>query len=171
MVVLGQITAPFGIKGWFKVHSHTVERTSIFEYSQWNLQPVNKAAVVDQWQQEGKSLIAHISGIDDRNAVQPYIGSTIEVDANQLPELGHEEYYWHQLEGLNVIARNKDGGQEILGVVSHLIETGSNDVLVVNASTDSIDQHQRLIPWLPESTITSVDLELKIITVDWDSDF
>jgi len=49
--------------------------------------------------------------------------------------------------------------------VDHLIETGSNDVLVVKGD------RERLIPWLPEQVIRSVDLEQRLLTVDWDPEF
>jgi len=54
-----------------------------------------------------------------------------------------------------------------LGQVSHLFETGANDVLVVKACEGSIDKRERLIPYLPGATVTRVDLEEALIEVDW----
>lgn len=53
----------------------------------------------------------------------------------------------------------------------HLIETGSNDVLVVQASASSIDQRERLIPYLPEQVVRDVDLAAGQMVVDWDPEF
>lgn len=173
MVVLGQITSPFGIKGWIKIYSHTAERTSIFDYEQWYLQPLNSYIIIDEWKQQGKNLIAHIEGVDDRDIALSYCGNDILVDDNQLAKLDEGEYYWYQLEGLSVYIQPADSAKQLvcLGVVSQLIETGSNDVLVVNANSESIDQRQRLIPWLPDSIIIDVDLGNSKIIVDWDADF
>ena len=80
------------------------------------------------------------------------------------------EFYWHQLEGLEVFT--VDG--ECLGKVHHLLETGSNDVLVVHATASSIDQRERLIPYLPDlpdQVVKGVDLENSRIVVDWDPEF
>ena len=53
----------------------------------------------------------------------------------------------------------------------HLLETGSNDVLVVHATADSIDQRERLIPYLPDQVVQQVDLKGSRMVVDWDPEF
>ena len=63
-----------------------------------------------------------------------------------------------------------DQGQ-IFGVVDHLLETGSNDVLVVKATEHSIDDQERLIPYLFGDVVKNVDLQAREIIVDWDADF
>ena len=55
----------------------------------------------------------------------------------------------------------------LLGTVDYLIETGANDVLVVKGSEDSIDDGERLIPYLPGEVVTRVSLEEAVIEVDW----
>ncbi len=67
--------------------------------------------------------------------------------------------------------RNLTG--ESLGWVTGLMETGANDVLVVEAGIEEHggkDQSQRLIPYI-ESVIKDVDLTGRQITVDWEVDF
>jgi 16S rRNA processing protein RimM len=54
--------------------------------------------------------------------------------------------------------------------VDHLIETGSNDVLVVRPSEQSIDDRERLIPWLEGDVILDVDIESQRICVRWHPD-
>ena len=68
------------------------------------------------------------------------------------------------------VAPASEGGTEervLLGTVDYLIETGANDVLVVKPSTDSIDDRERLIPYLPGDVVTRVDLDRAVIEVDW----
>ena len=60
---------------------------------------------------------------------------------------------------------------QLLGRVDSMMETGANDVLVVKPATGSIDKTERLIPWLPEQVVKSVDIANQRITVDWDIDF
>ena len=58
-----------------------------------------------------------------------------------------------------------------MGVVSELIETGSNDVLVVQAnSKDAFAKQERLIPYI-DTVVKRVDLSTKVIEVDWDAGF
>jgi 16S rRNA processing protein RimM len=87
--------------------------------------------------------------------------SEIGISRDQLPETVPGEYYWSDLQGLEVVTLEG----ESLGRVDHLIETGANDVLVVQGD------RERLIPFVPEQVVTRVDLEAGIIQVDWDRDF
>ena len=52
-----------------------------------------------------------------------------------------------------------------------LVETGANDVLVVEAFADSVDGLERLIPYVEPQFILKVDLESGSILVNWSKDF
>ena len=88
-----------------------------------------------------------------------------------LPELDDGEFYWNELEGLQVRARLADGTTVLLGRLDHLMETGANDVLVVRACDGSLDQRERLIPWIPDEVILAVDRARRELLVDWDPEF
>ena len=88
------------------------------------------------------------------------MGRDIAIRRDQLEELAQGEYYWHQLKGLEVV--NTRG--ESLGRVQRLLETGANDVLVLEG------EQERLIPYVPD-TIKQVDLAKGLIEVAWDRDF
>ena len=81
-------------------------------------------------------------------------------------ELDEGEFYWHQLMGLKVISEF-DGSQYELGSVSNMLETGANDVLVVKPGENSIDDRERLIPYLVDDVVTRVDTEAGVMEVDW----
>jgi 16S rRNA processing protein RimM len=49
--------------------------------------------------------------------------------------------------------------------------TGANDVLVVAPDDDSIDDQERLIPWLPGQSVDRVSLEEGRLEVDWERDW
>ncbi|MDH5325180.1 MAG: ribosome maturation factor RimM [Gammaproteobacteria bacterium] len=176
-IVVGKISAPFGVKGWVKVHSYTEFTDGILDYSPWWIKREG------QWQQlkleaaklQGKWVVAHIEGVMDRDQAQLLKGSEIGVTREQLPPPEDGEYYWVDLIGLEV--RNLDDVS--LGVVRRLLETGANDVLVVYAKntdpgsqTSQESSHQeRLIPYVPEVVVKDVNLEQGYIRVDWDTDF
>ena len=84
-----------------------------------------------------------------------------------MPELEEGELYWFQLEGLSV--ENSSG--ETLGKIAQMLETGANDVMVVDPTEDSIDKQQRLIPYLEGEVVKEVDQEIGVVIVDWDSDY
>ena len=78
------------------------------------------------------------------------------VPKSALPALDGE-FYWDDLVGCTV--RTQDEGNALdLGTVNYLLETGANDVLVVRASETSIDNRERLIPYIEDDVVLSVDL-------------
>ncbi|MCP5161589.1 MAG: ribosome maturation factor RimM [Hahellaceae bacterium] len=169
LAVLGKITSVYGIKGWVKVLSYTEPHSNILKYRHWTLDLNGRKFTLEllEGKPHGKGLVARLSGCSDRDQAAGLCGALISVDANLLPALEEGEYYWHQLEGLTV--RLTDGRE--LGTVSYLLETGSNDVLVVKGTASSIDKKERLVPYLPGQFVQQVDLENRQIVVDWDPEF
>ena len=59
-----------------------------------------------------------------------------------------------------------------MGVVKELFETGANDVLLVKANVkDAFGKKERMIPYLVDTVILSVDTGTQTVTVDWDPSF
>lgn len=172
-IVLGHITTVFGVKGWVKIHSNTSPMENILNYRNWILDRNGqlKTVEIDQARPHGKGLVAHIIGCDDRELARTYCGHQITLAADELPDPEDDEIYWHQLENLDVFSRNSAGDNVLLGKVSHLMETGANDVLVIRPSKGSIDQRERLVPWLIDQVVIDVNPEKGFIRVDWDPEF
>ena len=84
----------------------------------------------------------------------------VGVRRDKLPKLKADSFYWSDLIGLTV--ENKEGVK--FGVVDTMMETGSNDVLVVKGDNEI------LIPYLPD-VILNVDLKTKRVLVDWDENY
>lgn len=116
---------------------------------------------------QGKGWIAQLSKIDDRNAAEALRGFQITVNTNDLPTAGEGEFYWRDLTGLSVYEMKTES---LLGEVNYLLDTGSNDVLVIKSSEGSIDDRERLIPWLLGDVVISVDLAGGRLMVDWHID-
>ena len=83
-------------------------------------------------------------------------GAEICVPESRLPALAADEFYWHQLIGLEVMT--VDGRK--LGTIQQVIETGSNDVYVVEGGQNDV-----LIPALAD-VIREVNLERRLMVVD-----
>jgi 16S rRNA processing protein RimM len=169
-IVVGKLGAPHGIKGWLKVNSFTDDPEGIFDFSPWLINRQGKCEtfeVVD-WRRSGKGFIAKFEQINDRDMAMAYTHGEITVTESQIPELPQGEFYWRDLIGMSVVT-NK--GYD-LGKVDDLMETGSNDVLVVKANNnDGFGKTERLLPFLTDSVIENVDSDAKKITVDWDPSF
>jgi 16S rRNA processing protein RimM len=161
-VILGRVTGLYGVKGWIKVHSYTEPREAILDYNDWLLlrDGERQAVKLAEGKRHGKAVIARIDGIDERDDAAGYVGHEIAVAREQLPDAGRGEYYWADLEGLQVV--HSDG--RILGRVAYLLATGANDVLVVRGDREI------LIPFVQEEVIKDVDLAAGVINVDWEWD-
>jgi len=168
-IVIGKFGAVYGIKGWLKVHSYTDDPESVFEYkpllmkSKGQYQHVN----ITDWKRHSNGFVAKIVGFDVREDAQALVGLELFIGSDKLPEL-EENFYWRDLVGCQV---KTDNGYD-LGVVTEMMETGSNDVLVVKAnSNDAFGQKERLIPFIEKQVISNIDITGKLIQVNWEPDF
>ena len=161
---VGKISGVFGIKGWVKVFSFTGYREDILQYSPWLLKKngVTKTIEIVTGQLQNQLVVAQIKGIDDRNAAEALMGWEIFIDKSQLPAAKQNEYYWSDLIGLQV--ENTEG--VVLGVIDNLLETGANDVIIVQG-----EERQHAIPFLQPQIVLEVDLAARKMRVDWDADF
>ncbi|WP_438865573.1 ribosome maturation factor RimM [Neptunicella sp.] len=169
-LVVGQFGAPHGVQGWLRITSYTDDLTGIFDYSPWFVEQGGqiKTYQVEQWRKQNKGVVAKIVGIDNRDQADLLKNLPISIKAEQLPELAEDEFYWRDLIGMQVITEQGYN----LGNVKELFETGSNDVLLVQANhNDAFGQKERMIPYLQSQVVKSVDREAKTIQVDWDPSF
>lgn len=168
-ILVGKISAAYGIKGWVKVYSYTDPKEQIFAYKPWTLKKGSKTQgfKLDKGKVHGKGLVVLAKGFETRNEAESLIGNEIWVERQLLPTLSEGDYYWDQLEGLKVV--NEAG--ELLGEVTHMIETGANDVLAVGPTVGSIDDRERLIPYVEKEVVLNIDLNEEKILVNWQADF
>ena len=161
-VILGRVSGIYGVKGWIKVHSYTDPREAILDYKNWLLlrDEDRQSVRLAEGKRHGKTVIARFDGVDDRDDAAGYVGNDIGVPREQLPDTGRGEFYWTDLEGLQVV--HSDG--RTLGKVAHLLATGANDVLVVRGDQEI------LIPFVQGEVIKDVDLAAGVINVDWEWD-
>lgn len=163
-VLLGKIVGLHGVRGELKLESYTEPRMQIFRYQPWRMRSTSGESTLEgcRGRAQGKGIVAELPGVTDRDAAAALVGSEIWVARSALPMPAPGEYYWSDLEGLEVIT--VEGVS--LGTVSHLLATGANDVLVVRNA-----DRERLIPFLVGQFVTEVDLEAGRLTVDWDPEF
>lgn len=163
LINVGKISGVFGIKGWLKVFSFTDERENILDYSPWLLTKGSETRSFNALDGalQGKVVVAHLEGINDRDQAAALMGWDIFITHEQLPKPAEGEYYWSDLVGLEV--ETTQGVR--LGIVESLLETGANDVLVIKG------ERERAIPFLQGQTVIDIDLQAGRMIVDWDPDF
>jgi 16S rRNA processing protein RimM len=187
-IEVGGIAAPWGIKGWFKLHPHSASAEALFAARDWYLLPSNRprkkatpkaglpplAATapvltgcarvrIREIKTHGDGIVAQIRDLDDRNTIEALQGSRIFIPRSAFPPPKKGEFYWVDLLGMAVV--NREG--LALGTVQDLLSTGPQTVLVIQDEAAGIE---RMIPFV-DAYIDAVDQPQRRIRVDWQPDF
>jgi 16S rRNA processing protein RimM len=159
---MGRIVAPFGVKGWIKIEPWTAAAKNLLTYPKWWIGDGDgwQERTVDEARTQGRTVVARLEGLDDREAAAGLRGRQVAVPREQLPKAQPNEYYWSDLIGLKVV---NEAGRD-LGQVVRILETGANDVLVVQG------ERERLIPFIAD-VIAAVELQDGLMRVNWDPAF
>lgn len=162
-LVVGRFNGVYGVQGWLKVYSWTQPRENILTYNPWLIRSEDgwQRVKVLEGRRQGKGIVVKLEGVQDRDQALALRDIEVAIDRDQLPELPEGEYYWSDLLGLEVV--NTSG--HVLGKVESLMETGADDVLVVQGDV------KRLIPFTEPEIVKLVDHDAGRIVVDWEADY
>lgn len=164
MFVIGRILKAHGVRGDVKVQPITSDVTrfrrlkSVYlgpEYSAEEEagEPVKIKKV--KYLSGDKFVILTLEGITDRDTAESLKGVFVQVSEKDAIVLREGEYFFHDLVGLKVIDEH---GAEA-GMVKEILETGSNEVLVVRGPGG-----EYLVPFIVDAGC-DVDLEAGTITI------
>ena len=159
-VELGRLGAPYGIKGWLHIESHTDPKQALLKYRDWTLKFASgerSPRRLAEGRIHGEGLVGRIEGIADRNAAALLTGARIEVQRDRLPAPKKNEYYQTDLVGMKV--GNLEG--VFLGTVSHFVDYAAGSLMVITGAAEDY--------WVPARPqhLKKVDLEARTIEVDW----
>ena len=169
VVVLGEVIASYGVRGWLKVRPYTAFPEALLGHATWWLKPVRGPDWRECTKRDGRmhsgTLLVELSGVTTREAALAMKGSLVGVPRTALPAAGAGELYWDDLTGLSVI--NRAG--ILLGTVSGMTEHGAHPLLRV-ARPAGAPGPERLIPFVP-AIVDRVDVGAGRIEVDWGEDY
>jgi len=154
LVVIGRALKPFGIKGEIKVRPFT-ESFFAFENSPVLMFGESAKRVRTIRVHKGMVLVS-LEGIDTPESAAKLAGSLVKTYPENLPPKEEDEFYWHELLGMQV--KTVDGRD--LGEVVEIIATGANDVLNVHGAYGEV-----LLPMI-DQVVVEVDLEGRHMIVD-----
>lgn len=152
-IVLGEIIKPHGVKGAVKVRSYADSPESFLKIKKITILPrsckkndiysgsnslsnAGNTFIVEKAGGMGGKVILKFQGLDSREDVEALIGSVITVMREDLPETEEGEYYWEDLIGIEVY----DISGRYLGIIKTILQTGSNDVYVVEGVGGKADK-------------------------------
>jgi len=168
-ICIASIGKPRGLKGEFFINSFCTPKDNLLNYSNFYIQDnLIEDFKIEYIKKINLKMYAKIFGINDVDSIKKFTNLEIFIDKSCLPKIGDKEAYWHELIGMQVIdIKTKD----LLGVVENLNNYGSNDCLELVPTKQSVDNEKRLIPFIVNKFISSIDREESIIFVYWDKSF
>jgi 16S rRNA processing protein RimM len=142
---IGNIVAPFGVRGELKVRPLTDIPNRFAEMKMVYLGAEhNQYRIVSVRPYKGEMFVLKLAGINDANTAETLRNAALMIPLSQLAELPPDSYYQHDILGLQVI-----------------IVTGSNDVYVIKTPGGK----QILIPAIKD-VVKQVDLNRKMMYID-----
>jgi 16S rRNA processing protein RimM len=158
LIELGIVGAPFGVRGWVKLRSHTDPPERLLDHRelQLGLGGAWRAFRIESSGRSGGQLTVKLNGIDDRDQAQALRGAPVCVPRSELPQRDERDFYRADLIGCEVV--NLAGVR--LGVVQHFVETPAHALMVVRGA------QEYWVPAVPQH-LRRVDLRARQVVVDW----
>ncbi len=174
-IEVARIGEAWGIKGWFKIIPFSAQPEALFSSKRWYLQPPDRGPKpfggtvllpIKEAKDHSGSVVACSHDIQDRTAAEALKGARVWVARSSFPSAAPDEYYWVDLIGLSVV--NREGLD--LGVVTDLLSTGPQTVLVIQYPGPEGKTLERMVPFVA-AYIDQVELPQKLIRVDWQPEY
>ncbi|MBI2842599.1 MAG: 16S rRNA processing protein RimM [Armatimonadetes bacterium] len=128
-VTIGTVVAPFGIKGELKVRLETDFPERFDELVEVWIEPSDgrgRMIGVENVRFHQNGALVKFKGCDDRNCAEELRGAELRINREQLRELESDQFYVHDILGLDVYTT--DG--EHLGKITEVLQGAANDVYV-----------------------------------------
>jgi 16S rRNA processing protein RimM len=148
-LVVGHVRRPHGLRGDMLLDLVTDFPERLQRGTVVFLGQPPKPAVIEQIRPAGRGMIVKFRGTESSGAAAKLRNVTVFVKAMDRPNLAPGQYYHHQILGCAVV----DERDRVLGTLTEILETGANDVYVVQAEGGQ----EILLPAI-ESVILEVNL-------------
>ncbi len=158
-VVIGRIGRAHGIRGELNVDIRTDEPERRFAPGS-SVVCGPRTLTVATARHHGGRLVVAFTEVPDRNAAEALHGTILEavIDPEDTPE-DPDEFYDHQLVGLEMRRVDSRGGFEVVGTVTGLVHLPHQDTLTVD-----VDGREVFIPFVTE-LVPVVDVAGGFVTV------
>ena len=156
---LGKFTKPFRYSGevvlWMDVDDNSPYRNLkvVWAEERKNLVPY----MINKLKPHKDRFVAVIDGIDSEEAARSICGKDLYLPLSELPDLGSEHFYFHEVPGWRVLDLNS--GEDI-GTINRVLDHGPYPMLEVEH--ESVE----LILPLPKNFMVEVDRENQILKVE-----
>jgi 16S rRNA processing protein RimM len=160
LVPVGKIVRTHGVRGAVKVYAYgnslAAQERGGCVYLRKLSGSGQSALTIVSVAPQGRLLLVVFGELKSLEEAETLIGEELFLPEDKLPLREEGEYYYYQIIGLSVELKDGSG----VGTVRSIIETGSNDVYVVESGGKEV-----LIPAV-EDVICEIDLERGRIIID-----
>lgn len=158
LLLIGHIVSTFGMRGQLKVRAITNRPDHLQQHIRTIYIGTEHAPyqLLKVFQHKSQLLVVTVQGITTREQAEDLRGAEVFILETEAAPLDTDEYYIHQLYNLRV--ETTEGA--ILGYVHEVIETGSNEVLIVRRP----DQPDALIPMIYD-VVQELDVDRQRIII------
>ena len=162
-LIAGKLRKAHGLKGemWIEVLTDFPELFN--QNKSASIGDSYKKVYIKSFRLAGKLGLIQLDGYENPESLRAFNNAYLYFDYQSMPELKDEEYYHHELIGLEV----RDINGEVVGEVTDILVTGANDVYAI---TPISGNKEILIPAI-KSVIVKIDIESKMMIINppkWD---
>ena len=127
-IILGKVVSTHGIHGWLSIlcFAHPPQNLTNY-YTSIVFNDSERKINITDVKIMPKKVIIKIEGYDSIDLSESILGKDIFIDKSEIPDLIEGEYYWRDLEGLEVFTSK----EKYLGIIDFIFNNGANDVLAI----------------------------------------
>ena len=137
-LLLGKVAKAHGMRGEIKIFPFSGQPENIRTYRELVLVDskgvLSPPLAVLSCRIQGKVAITKLSSITTRDKAEHVEGMGVLLARKSLPELGDNEFYWHQYIGKTV----RDLKGSFIGRIEAIFPGGSQDIMVIKSDTKEI---------------------------------
>ena len=134
-IVIGKIISTHGIDGWLAIESYSYPRENIKTYNTYLILDKKYLPItINHLKIMPKKIIIKLEDYDHISDSEKILGEKIYIKKSELKSLKDGEYYWHDLEGLDMYTTK----ERYIGKVDFIFNNGSNDVMAIKFDNDYI---------------------------------
>ena len=126
-IQVGKLGRPKGTKGLLRFHSFLNDDRDINKFKNFYLENAEQIAI-KLVSFDKKSPLVILNNFTNRNEIEKFVNQKVYLEKNKLEPTQENEFYFHELEGLDVLNQS----EEIVGKVSSVVNFGAGDLLEVH---------------------------------------
>jgi len=160
-MAVGLIVGAHGLRGELKIELHTdYEQRFAVGNSILLGEKLIEVKILTSRPHKAFQLI-RIAGVDSRSDAEGMRGQWLFIPDDEAISLENDEYWIHDIVGITVV----DTQGRVLGTVRNILETGANDVYIIDANEELKIGREILLPAISE-VVQEIDTDNRTLTVE-----